>query len=422
MNTYRAADDSGPSADGGAVPAVNLWTQAFHDLAAFVDHPSDVYFGFRLRARGPAPSLECLRAHVAGQLAALPLLTAKSERVGDRVVWIRDAAFDLRNHVCQADPERSGASLARTLVADEALAARPPWGLWLVARPDDDAWELVYLAHHGAQDATTMLGVLDRLFGTSAPRVAADETPVVASAPAGEHERRWAYGQVPEANVRAIAHAAGATINQVHLAAMSMALRTLDRELPSSATSLPPHGPLRVCLPLDTRVAKGNDDGAGNHLGLMPVTLDWRAHDPATQLASAKRSASRRSVQTWKLLWRSLESGHALPLGQRLQLRVAQRSHVTVSMTRAPGALSFGGAAFDAVIPLPWLPPGQACFTLATRDANVLTMSVLTRAGAFEPSRLATAWQGAMRALHESVVAGQEARAWLDAALAPASR
>src|SRR6266568_3591685 len=250
----------------------NPMTESFLAMGSILDDPRDIYFGFQLRIQGRAVRLRTLRSEIDRQLKALPALTHVPIRRDGHTLWEPSPDFDLEAHV------HTGPALPATgiLPAAELLPAspdhrRPPWRMWLLPGSGDD-WGVCYLAHHALQDATGMLDTLTTLFGAAPPSASGivPQPGTLAAlaafpslfagyrlgsgwAPTGARGagRRVASVDVPIDTLRTVARAFGATVNQVYLAALTVALRDWA---PAQWTEQVPHrqyGGLSVLMPID---------------------------------------------------------------------------------------------------------------------------------------------------------------------------
>ncbi|WP_434445413.1 wax ester/triacylglycerol synthase domain-containing protein [Lentzea sp. E54] len=416
-------------------PRANLWTRAFYGMGQVVTEPSDLYFGFVLRAAGEAPALEDLRRHVAQRMVHVPVLTYRLEADGSGITWVRNENFDIRDHVQAGVLPEPGRSPAQTLLARGA--SLPLWGMWLVPVADENRWELHYLTHHAVQDAAGAIRTLQILLGDEEPRAiaAASRSGATASvlralavapdllstyrpglvrpsppAPAGS-PRSLAYAQVPTGVLKAIARTRRATVNQVHLGAMAIALDNLDRE--RTGSPVPRSGrPTYVAVPVDTRVDGEPDGPIGNHLGLIRVPLPSGSPSPATALDSVIRSTHTRRLAQWRRFWHEVSHGRAEWLAARALPRIVDplRSAFTVSGLNINGQVVWRGEPFHEILPLPWFPLGGSCFTLSASYRGTTTMSVLGHGGPFEPQRLAVLWKEAAFELERALVPGEPHR------------
>ncbi len=220
----------------------------------------------------------------------VPLLPLRSPR------WRDDVHFDLDRHVSRTALGQ-GEELAHVvseLASRPVDPRRPRWRLWLIDRPDAGS-ALVLRVHHAIADGVALLGVLfgvsDEGDGAWSPTVtpvsrtrALEEGDLVARArslartvarradapPAlagrlGTRKRIAWTGPIELSRVKQAAHAAGARVNDVVLAALAGALRLwLARH--ASLTAQPIHALVPVTLP-------GDGAALGNHYASVFVPL-----------------------------------------------------------------------------------------------------------------------------------------------------
>lgn len=387
------------------VPADFLGT-TFARLGQLVPDPSDTWFGLVFRFAGPCPSTEEVRERVARRLELLPRLT---ERLVARasVQWERDPDFDVANHV-RTLPRHAGVLSAHDIGVPEP--ARPPWGLWVT--PDDDGWRLYYLVHHARQDAGAALRTVTTLLGDDVP-----------AAPAQKHGRRgWpallpisldllrtklpappvppkAYGQaravatgeVDVALLRAVADRTGATVNQVHLAAMSAAL---DRWSPRPEVSRRP-----VNIPVDTR--EPGDSDVTNRLGFMRVDLPCGSEK---RLRAVRAAAGRRRTARYRRVWAAITRGGGSKAAAWAMRQITDHTQVamTLSSIRVPAPLSLMSQQVLDVTALPWLPPAHACFAFLATYGDRAALTVLAPEGAPDPAALTAYWRDAVHELYRA--------------------
>jgi hypothetical protein len=392
--------------DLATVPADFLGT-AFARLGQISPDPADTWFGLVVRIAGPCPSVEELRARVAARLDRLPRLT---ERLVARatVQWERDPEFDVANHVHTLPPHTGVLPAHEVLGAPDA--ARPPWGLWICE--DADSWRLYYLVHHARHDAGGALRTLQVLLGdlpvengAARPRgrgwpallpisldlartkLPAPPVPLRKYGPG----RAVATADVDLALLTEVADRAGATVNQVHLAAMSSAL---DRWSPRPEVSRRP-----VNIPVDTREA--GDSDVTNRLGFMRVGLPCGTAGPAERLRAVRAAAGRRRTARYRRVWGALTRG-ASDAASWAMRRITDHTQVamTLSTIRVAAPLTLAGAPVLDVATVPWLPPAHACFAFLATYGDRATLSVLAPEGAPDPAALAGHWSDAVHELH----------------------
>ncbi|MBY8887053.1 wax ester/triacylglycerol synthase family O-acyltransferase [Streptomyces sp. PTM05] len=404
-------------------PQAGLMTDAFLSLGTLAPTPSDMYFGYHMRVAGAGPDLARLRSHVARRIDRVPLLTHRLTVRDRHAAWEPDPAFDVDHHVRLAPGTGLEARPAQELLDFPVDEARPRWGLW-VHRGDGRAWALTYLAHHAVQDAMTMLDTLRILLGAGELPVA----PAIPVAPTPRREKitgilplvpgvlstylpRAASPKFPtpdpvagrtlgQASVevqvlRSIADATGSTVNQVHLAALTMALRSWSVTRESLTRPRWRNGP-HLVVPVDTR--RGTEQTQhppyGNHIGLLRLSVPRSADDLTKTLAAIAPSTSRRRMARSRAALRTLNEYAPRRLASWAMRRVTDPRGLllTASNVRCPAPLTAMGDEVTEVTAVPWLPPGSGCFTLLVTYRGVARLSVLSGAVSADPGALASLW------------------------------
>lgn len=394
------------------VPADFLGT-AFARLGQIAPDPGDTYFGLTFRIAGPCPSVEELRARVAARIDRLPRLT---ERLVARatVEWERDPDFDVARHV-RTLPSHTGVLSAQAVLGTPD-PARPPWGLF-VAEDSNDSWRLYYVVHHARQDAAAALRTVTTLLGD-------DDVPAATPAPAPTRRSGWPlllpisldlaradraaalrprkYGtgrtlgarDVDFALLKEIADRAGATVNQVHWAAMSSAL---DRWSPRPGVARRP-----VNIPVDTR--EPGDSDVANRLGFMRVDLPCGDAGAADRLRAVKSAAGRRRTARYRRAWSDLTRGAASPAATWAMMKITDHTRVemTLSSIRVTEPLSLMSSPVLDLTAIPWLPPAHTCFAFLATHGGRAALTVLAPEGAPDPDALASHWSDAVHELHRA--------------------
>ena len=278
-----------------------------------------------------ALDLAAVRDAIGQRLRAVPRLRQRLVRAplgGGRPIWVDDPGFDVRHHVhtltCPAPGDEAALLAVAADIAGRKLAAdRPLWSAVLVTALADGGAALIVTLHHVVADGIGGLAVLARLvdgaptapdadFPRPAPRRRAlvrdafdvrlrTVTHVVAgfrrlcSAVAGlagttdgpprsslnqpiGSRRSLAVARADLAAVRQVAHAHGATANDVMLTAVTGALQAVLRHRGENVDRFV------VSVPISARRG-ATADRLGNQVGVMavPVTV---AGDPYQRLAA----------------------------------------------------------------------------------------------------------------------------------------
>jgi len=314
-------------------------------------------------------------------------------RVGQGLpLWVDDPAFDLANHVHAVQVpggERELLGLCDELCLRLLDRTRPLWELWLVTGLDQGRVGLVLKLHHSLADglaAVQIAGLLlddtanapnpapppwqprpapsgsallaDNLRGRNAalaaalmrlrhPRRLAAQARVLAGAaqmaaggrrhqrrsvlrqPVGGH-RRLAVVRAQLAEVKAVAHTHGATVNDLLLAAVTGGLRELllARGTPTDGLTL------YASVPVALR-AQAETAGLGNQVGLMVVPLPVGESDPAQRLQQITRATTERKRRPERLA--SLRPAGSLTILRVLNRYSRHQRIVDVFVTNVPG-------------------------------------------------------------------------------------
>lgn len=228
--------------------------------------------------------------------------------------WAPDPDFDLAHHVERVTLEPADAALRSFVGQQVGLLLprdRPLWHLHVIDRGAAGTAVLCRI-HHALADGFAQLALLQSLgdgparprphtapHGRSAGgviRQAASLTrliglphdpPTLLKHPLTREKRvAWAPA-IPLAQVKAIARGLSATVNDVLVAAVAGALRSL----------LVAHGDevaeVRAMVPVTLRDAPATTDGVGHHFGLVIVGLPLGIADPVERVAETSRRMAR---------------------------------------------------------------------------------------------------------------------------------
>lgn len=390
---------------------------AFARLGQIGPNPGDVHFGLAFRIAGPRPSLEELRARVATQVERLPQLTQRLVAQAT-VYWEQDPDFDIARHVHEL-PRHAGVRSVQSILADAVDPMRPPWGLWVAEDAEsDDSWKLYYVVHHARQDAAAALRTVTALLGDGAVTSTPGSRPQgggwssllpiypdllrtrlpAPPPPRGNYGPARVIGNqvVDVALLKEVAEHTGATVNQVHLAAMSAAL---DRWEPRPGAQS-----RQVNIPVDTRLADGQDDDFANRIGFARVALPCGKSTLEARLRRVIAAAGRRRFARYRRVWRDLVRNGKNEAAAWAMQRITDHTQVsmTLSSIRVPSPLTLADAPVLEVTAIPWLPPAHTCFVFLTTYADKARVSVLAPEGAPNPEELATLWSDAIHELHQA--------------------
>jgi diacylglycerol O-acyltransferase len=352
--------------------------------AAFLDLDSPqapLHVGWTIRVAGRPPSPSALRRHVEGRLEHVPRFRRRvvRPRLGD-AHWADDPGFDVANHVhavTLAPPAgtRELRDLAGALLSQPLDPAHPLWRIYLVGGLRGEGWAVIGQAHHALVDGIAAVEVAMLLFDaaghppmpatnghwsprprptarataaafardrfTGATRVARTAVATVARgadvpaavrqlaspAPAtgldrsATRRRAVAFADVPLEAVRLAGRRHGATINDVLLAAATLALgRALRRRGERPAT-------VKVLVPVNVR---GGDDPSalGNRISFVTVELPVGIADPVEVLRAVRtQTRARKAGSAAAPLHTLAEVADLLPGGaRRIVARTAARA------------------------------------------------------------------------------------------------
>jgi WS/DGAT/MGAT family acyltransferase len=313
---------------------------AFLDLDS---DTAPLHVGWTICIDGRPPSLSALRRHVESRLEHVPRFRRRvvHPRLGfGDAHWIDDAAFDIARHVdavALAPPGGPGElrALAGVLLSRPLDPDHPLWRLYLVTGPRDGGWAVVGQAHHALVDGIAAVEVAMLLFDAagqaplrslparwepqappSAPAAAASfarsrvvgaaraartaaatvgragdvptavrqlaaPAPTTALNRSATHRRSVGLGVTSLEGAREAGRRHGATINDVLLAAATMALgRALQRrgERPRVA---------KVLVPVNVRT-NGEGGTMGNRISFVTVALPVAMTDPVEVLRNVR--------------------------------------------------------------------------------------------------------------------------------------
>lgn len=376
---------------------------------------------------------ERARQLIGERICALPRMRQRLHRAPPgcgRPYWADDPAFDVRHHVTQvpcAAPgdERALLDVAAALIVRPLPRSRPLWSATVVTGLADGCYGLVFVMDHVLADGIGGLGVLARLADEMpGPPAAGGQVPYPAPAPTArvlaadawaERAARLAHltdgvrtvrqglaelggarppGRMPRtslnrptgprrrldvvtadlAAIRDLGHACGGSVNDVILAAVAGALRTL----------LASRGERLDLVTISAPVSGRQSDTAGmlgNQVGTMMVTFrtDGGLADRVTRAAAItserKRAARGASAGLLGPLFRLLAAAGLL------RWYFSHQRLVTTFVTdlRGPaGSLTLDGASLRAVLPVPETTGNIPVTFAALSYAGTLRLTVLS--------------------------------------------
>jgi WS/DGAT/MGAT family acyltransferase len=366
-----------------------------------------LHIGWTLRFEGAAPSLAALRRHLDAKLDAVPRFRRTVAELPGGAAWVDDAAFDIANHVHHVTLPKPGGTgelrdTAGALLSRPLDRERPLWRMYLVDGFADGGFALVGQVHHALVDGIAAIEVALLLFdgdtrepppstwraqpapaAATAVRAAAADRAAVAfealravarnahpaavrsaaaalsdvASPAPStaldrsltSDRVVAFGSAPLDAVKEAGSRRGATVNDVLLAATTLALgRALARrdERPRA---------LKALVPVNVR--DGDAAKLGNAVSFAAVELPLGETDPTALLRAvrdrtrtAKRDGAARPLEALA------RAGDLLPgPGRRAIARTAARAAsfnaVISNVPGPPQPLSLMGRALRSVHP-----------------------------------------------------------------------
>ncbi len=403
---------------------------------------------------GPDFDLAGARRVLATRLAAIPRLRQALVEVPlgcGRPIWVDDPGFDVDMHLAQV---RCGGPGGRASLLDAAVAAvttpldraRPLWRALLVTDLADHGVAIVFVLHHVVADGigglAVLAGLVDEAAGTpsagphlpnprpgptarqllvdawrarlrSVRRIPSGTATLRAAvAELGRHRpdpaprtslnvptgarRRVTTVEADLAAIREVAHAHGATVNDVMLAATSGALHTLLVHRGEDAPDLV------ISVPVSART-RATTAALGNQTGVMPVRVPTIGSPEArlgeiARITSAQRTTARGSsaalvAPAFRLL---AAVGLFRPLIDRQRLVNSFLTNI-----RGPAEpLTLHGAPITQIVPVT-ITAGNVTVAFAILSyAGTLTTTVIVDPDAVpDVTALATALRGELESL-----------------------
>jgi WS/DGAT/MGAT family acyltransferase len=405
---------------------------------AFLDldtRDAPLHVGWTIRLEGRAPSLGGLRRHLAARLDRVPRLRQRlvaTALAGGERRFEDDPAFDVARHVVACALPAPGGAAELRAAAEVLLSApldptRPLWRMCLVEGLAG-GWALVGQVHHAIVDgiaavevaallldaepdplpdppsawrprrvepvraavdaartrATAAAGAL-RATGTSGASDAGDAlrellrpAPRTSLDRATGPRRRLGFAETPLDAMREAGRARGATVNDVLLAACSVALGAALRRRGES------HDELKALVPVSVREAP---DELGNRLSFLVVSLPVAERDGAAALARIAAQTARAKESRHAAPVAALADGLAIlpragrALAARLALRLAA---FNVIITNVPGPevpLYLMGRRVTAIHPSAPIPDGHGLTIGALSYAGRVAIGLNADAG-----------------------------------------
>jgi hypothetical protein len=326
-----------------------------------------------------------LRAQLEGRLDAVPKLRRRpSNKV--RPIWVDDPDFRIERHVRLVTVPPPGDDAALLGLADRLLEPRldrdhPLWRIWIVDGLTGGRVALLIAVHHAVADGSAALQLFLPLLGGQSP---VGPTRPVADRPgrrSGWHRMRAALGaprtslnapigrhrisgvvRVSLPTAKAVAHAAGGTVNDLLLNLAAGGIRALLQERGEPVDDLQLH----VAVPVQTGATQA---------GIVVVRLPLAPADPRERLPLVHRAAALakhgQPAGSTPLVWLA-RSGL-----MRVFTRHQRLTNVVVSNVVGPAEpVVLLGAPVLELIPLGALAGNLALTFLALSYAGTLVVSV----------------------------------------------
>lgn len=223
--------------------------------------------------------------------------------------------------------------------------------------------------------------------------------------------RRAAIGELPIAELKAVAKATGTTLNDVIVTLCDIALTRYLQDHKDA-----PHTPLVAQIPVSLR--RDEDEQLGNQIAILPVTLGHAGREPLRRLAEIHESSSRLkeeasalspdSVSLYTLaIQGAAQAAELMGLGDA----VPPLGNVLISNVPGPREpLYLWGATLVASYPLSAIPPGLAMNITVFSYRGKFDVGVIAGYDAIpDIERLPEYMSDGLRAL-QSALARREAR------------
>jgi diacylglycerol O-acyltransferase len=401
--------------DDGAV-ALSAAETAFVRYQQQTGHSAAI--GLLAMFGGAAPRIGQLREHLEHRLTATAELhwTLRGTDRGDRLVWAAGAAIDWEDRVRERHCDTAISDTVADVFARRLDPGRDPWRWWLL-HDGDRGWALLLQVHHALADGVSIMELMRRALGANS----APPTPPARNwAPSGVPSRRSALAillrhgpsqlrefvpsmtsedQLAHAPVRfgwetvglqrlrTHAAQAGATVNDVVLAAITGVLAGLEK----ISTR-----PRCVYIPISTRAASAASS-LGNQVTGVHVRLPYHHCGLPARIATiAATTTQLKHSGRIRVAW---AADRVLPswLFQRVFDRAlcGRNAAPLISNWGVSAPLSHRGEPAQALVPVMFRPGGHR---LAVAFATHRGRTHIGFATTDDPERLRTQWRNAMPA------------------------
>ncbi|GAA4815706.1 wax ester/triacylglycerol synthase family O-acyltransferase [Streptomyces ziwulingensis] len=401
--------------------------------AMWASRGDDLPVGFLLDVQGPPPSLDALRDLAARRLPHLPAL--------HRLLPRRDGTIPpapptpVGTHVKELLPDPHTPSQAATghhaLNAPLPSKDAAPWDLWLIRGTDPHAYRLCYRIHHALQDGVGAAHTVAALLGGPGnrgpyPHLPRRPTRAALRRVTGQFTASWGpvphwprlsappagrpvlvHADVPARRLRALARARGTTVNDVYLAALARAFRSLN----GGGTTSGGCPPLPALVPMSTRTA-GQEHLPGNQVVAMRVLLPSHLPAPADCLRQVHRQTALATAAGQRDAMRLILSAVPDAAGAWFVRRMAlpRTTPLYASSVAFPTPLTCLGGRVTAAAMFTGITRGLLCYVSLTGYEDTRRFTVVHDRAFTGGDRLPELWLDALDALDIP-----DARAVLDA-------
>lgn len=385
---------------------------------------------------GAPPRLDDLRHIVEASLDRLPVLTHRLGGPASSARWEPTPDFRLDRHVVEAiaeSPGRDGVAQTAHRLLEQPLPPDTPWQLWLVSSPSQDCYGLYYRVHHAWQDGVAIAQMLLAIFSpmaseerpppcptehwalrgvramTMATRILGEVLQPAARGPvSGWHlsgHRRVTTAAAPLAPLRDVARACGGTVNDVHLAAVSGAIRAWSLEVGRQPA------PVAVTVPINLRNPQERP-GWGNYCLVRRVWLPCEEEEPLRRLSrTVIATAGLKSAQDRQAARDMLFTAPSFLVRFGTHCILNPRyAPVVASNVPCDDAGMVASMGITDMVPLTLLPPGHPFNVCLTTFGDTAQIAVISDKAVPFADRLPLLWREAVDELTTAMPDGAAGR------------
>jgi hypothetical protein len=385
---------------------------------------------------GAPPRLDDLRNILEASLDRLPVLTHRLVGPASSARWEPTPDFRLDRHVVEAvagSPGRDGLAETAHRLLEQPLPPDTPWQLWLVSSPSRDCYVLFYRVHHAWQDGVGIAQMLEAIFSptaseertpprrtehwalrgvramTMATRMLGEVLRPAAPGPASgwslSVHHRVSTATAPLAPLRAVARACGGTVNDVHLAAVSGAIRAWSLEAGRQPARL------AVTVPISVRNPRERP-GWGNYFIPRRVWLPCEEGEPSRRLsrtvtATAGLKSARNRQSARDMLFAA--PSFLVRFGTHCILN-PRYAPVVASNVPCDDAGMVASMGITDMVPLTLLPPGHPFNVCLTTFGDTAQIAVISDKAVPFADRLPLLWREAVDELTTAMPDGAAGR------------